>query len=342
MPHLKTTKLPEVWQCLLDRSIRAFKCTTSRELSVFIELVQRSPRAISLVHVLVAYPLCGPMLTRVAQLAASAPQVRVSVLCDSVVGVEAVPHHLGIYIDLNPGMDRTGVFMDSAGDWRSTVLQIARLAGKRLNGLHSYEGHLTECDYEECERGYSLASEAVQLLRAHQMEVHHVITSGSDTFGTALRSPALNQLKADGLRVSISPGICVFHDYKSDLMKPSTRGLLPAAVVCARVVSMPAPGRCTLSAGSKSLDCCSGEPVCWIAGRSPGWTALKPSEEHLPVDVRGGPEPTHGEIVWLITRHICCTINLADKVVLVDGDKVWVTKVAARGHELFLSDNCKL
>ena len=55
-------------------------------------------------------------------------------------------------------------------------------------------------------------------------------------------------------------------------------------------------------------------PVCWIAGRSPGWTALGPSEEHLPVDVTGGPAPVRGEIVWLITRHICCTINLADKV----------------------------
>ena len=63
---------------------------------------------------------------------------------------------------------------------------------------------------------------------------------------------------------------------------------------------------------------------------------MKPSEEHLPVDVSGGPLPVRGEIVWLITRHICCTINLAVKVVLVDGDRVWTTVVAARGHELFL------
>jgi len=200
---------------------------------------------------------------------------------------------------------------------------------------------LTEAQVEECERGFELLCEAVQLLREAATPARHVITSGSDTFGTALRSPALQQLRSEGLRVSVSPGICVFHDYKSDLLKPTTRSLVPAAVVMARVVSIPAPGHCTLSAGSKSLDCASGQPVCWVVGRSPGWSALSPSEEHLPIDVSGGPTPTRGEIVWLVTRHICCTINLADQVLLVDGDSIWPVPVTARGHELAL-DEAKL
>ena len=333
IPHLKTTKIPEVWQCMLDRQIREFKCTTSRELAVFLNLIH--PDTLD-ARVLVAYPVCGPMLKRVSQLAATAPHVRVSVLVDSLGAVDDVPPNLGIYIDLNPGMDRTGLHYDEVGAWRNTVRAIALRAGAQFVGLHSYEGHLTEAKADECERGYNLLCEAVQLLHSQHTQVTHVITSGSDTFGTALRSVALKQLRAEGMRVSVSPGICVFHDYKSDLLKPTTRSLEAAAVVMARVVSMPAPGRCTLSAGSKSLDCASGEPVCWIAGRSPGWTAMKPSEEHLPVDVSGGPLPVRGEIVWLITRHICCTINLAEKVVLVDGDRVWTTVVAARGHELFL------
>ena len=56
-----------------------------------------------------------------------------------------------------------------------------------------------------------------------------------------------------------------------------------------------------------------------------------------------GPVPVRGEIVWLITRHICCTINLADKVVLKDTDgqgrvSYEVVPVTARGHDILQDD----
>jgi D-serine deaminase-like pyridoxal phosphate-dependent protein len=291
--------------------------------------------------VLVAYPVCGPILHRIAELAANHPSVQVSVLCETLEAVAEVPGGLGIYVDLNTGMNRTGVYLDQEGHWKHAVKEMAERAGTRFMGIHSYEGHLQEAQYYEAEEGYKQVAALAHFLLQHQVAVKHVITSGSDTFGLALRSPTLTQLRKT-VPVSVSPGICVFHDFKSDLLKPTTRGLEAAAVVMSRVVSVPCPGRCTLSAGSKSLDCASGEPVCWIAGRSPKWMALKPSEEHLPVDVSGGPAPVRGEIVWLITRHICCTINLAEKVVLLDdGGKMELAPVAARGHELGVEDMCQ-
>ena len=66
-------------------------------------------------------------------------------------------------------------------------------AGERLCGLHSYEGHLREVNTAACERGYALVHDAVMLLKAAQHPIRHVITSGSDTFATALKSPALQR-----------------------------------------------------------------------------------------------------------------------------------------------------
>ena len=89
-------------------------------------------------------------------------------------------------------------------------------------------------------------------------------------------------------------------------------------------------------AGSKSVDCCTGTPVCWVAGKSPEWEVVKFSEEHMTIDVAGGTPPVRGDVCWLITRHICCTINLADQVLLVDDGQVSIAQVAARGHDMFL------
>ena len=58
-PHLKTTKIPQVWQCLLDAGIRNFKCSTTRELDIFCKLLLKNPH-ITDVSILVAYPHCGP------------------------------------------------------------------------------------------------------------------------------------------------------------------------------------------------------------------------------------------------------------------------------------------
>ena len=249
VPHLKTTKIPQVWRCLLDKGLREFKCSTSKEARVFLDLV-KTVDVSEPVHLLVAYPVCGPMLQAVVRLAATAPgNVRMSVLCDTLDAVEEVPAGVGVYIDLNPGMDRTGVHLDENGQWMHNVLSMAATAGNSFRGIHSYEGHLLEEHQDECEWGYQKVSEMVYMLSQHSIDVGHVITSGSDTFANALKSPYLLKIRSQGIRVSASPGICVFHDYRSDLLKPATRNLEAAAVVMARVVSIPAPGKCCLSAG---------------------------------------------------------------------------------------------
>ena len=82
-------------------------------------------------------------------------------------------------------------------------------------------------------------------------------------------------------------------------------GYRPAALVLTRVVSHPAPDRITVDAGHKAVSADAGVPTCAVLGR-PDLKPLKPSEEHLPIEVAAGaPKPAIGEILYLIPRHVC-------------------------------------
>jgi 3-hydroxy-D-aspartate aldolase len=70
----------------------------------------------------------------------------------------------------------------------------------------------------------------------------------------------------------------------------------------------------------------------------PGLMGLRPSEEHLPIEVRSGATPSRGELLYLLPAHVCPTVNNFDKAVLVRGGKVEVVvPVTARGRELFVT-----
>ena len=76
---------------------------------------------------------------------------------------------------------------------------------------------------------------------------------------------------------------------------------------------------CTLDVGSKSIAAEAGDPAAWVLGsRGPGWTPLHCSEEHMPCRVApGAPAPARGDIVYLVPEHVCPTVNLAERAVLV-------------------------
>jgi D-serine deaminase-like pyridoxal phosphate-dependent protein len=107
-------------------------------------------------------------------------------------------------------------------------------------------------------------------------------------------------------------------DLRSD---PAARalGLRQAAFVATRVIARPRPDRITLDAGSKAIAPDRPAPSCAVLGR-PELEPLSPSEEHLPVRVRGGDVPARGEVLWLVPDHVCTTVNLYREAVYVRGD----------------------
>jgi len=326
-PHVKTAKIPEVFRLLARRGVRRFKCATTREAFHLMQAFEEEQ--IRGADVLIAYAHAGPALQRLTMLAERFPETRLSVLAEDPSAAAAVPARLGVFVDVNPGMDRTGIPMSE----RDSIGAVARAAGPRFRGVHFYEGHIRDADGRiRGHRSAGLFEELVTIVRSLQaggLVVEEVVTSGTPTFRAALAFPALRDLAE--ARHRVSPGTVVYHDAASDAFEELD--LEPAAVVLSRVVSHPGPRLVTCDAGSKSLAAEAGDPCAIVPGR-PGLVARRPSEEHLPFDVAAGERPARGEVLSLIPRHVCPTVNLAEEALLVDGGRIVMTvPVAARAHE---------
>jgi D-serine deaminase-like pyridoxal phosphate-dependent protein len=325
-PHVKTAKRAWVMRRLLDHDLRQFKCATTRELEVLCQL--GAP------DVLLAFPVVGANARRVAELAVAHPATRVSVLVESPAQLaqwRGAP--VSIFVDMNPGMDRTGLIADSG-----TVLALARGVrdmGLELAGLHWYDGQMGGVPAAERERvahaGYNQLLQLVGSLEAAGVPVLEVITSGTPAAPHAISYPGF---VGASFAHRISPGTPVYGDLTSLAQLPAAWGYRPAALVLTAVVSRPRPGRVTCDAGHKSVGADAGVPTCAVLGH-PDWEPVRPSEEHLPIDLPPGAEaPEIGAQLYLLPRHICPTINNFDAAAIVSGGRaVRLEAVTARGHE---------
>src|SRR5258706_13534533 len=107
-PHVKTHKSVEVTKLLMQSGFTQFKCATIAEAEMLAEV--KAP------DVLLAYQPVGPKAERLAQLVSQFPKTIFSCLVDNL----ETAHHLNdifhkinqkirVYIDLNIGMDRSGI-----------------------------------------------------------------------------------------------------------------------------------------------------------------------------------------------------------------------------------------
>ncbi len=304
-PHLKTAKLGAVIKILVEAGVTTAKCATTLELLTACES--------GMTDVLVAYPHTGANANRVAEIARNFPKVRVSVLVDASAQIESwrgAP--VSVFLDINPGMDRTGV-------GRTCVDEAARIAGEIdrvglvFRGLHFYDGNSTEADLEErkqrAHERYGQLLQMIDALEERGIGIGEVITSGTPALPCAISYPALWEAN---FRHQVSAGTVVYNDTSSLKQLPGEYGLAPAALVVSRVVSHPKPGIFTCDAGHKSVSVDSGVPNCRIVGH-PEYEAMKPSEEHLPCTVNGGTGlPPIESILYLVPRHVCPTVNNFD------------------------------
>lgn len=318
-PHLKTTKLPQIWQLLLDAGVERFKCATTGEMSALLELAPD-------IDVLLAHHPAPANLARLGELAAARPEARISTLVETVEAVEALPAGVGAFVDVNPGMNRTGIPLED----RERIELVTLACGDRWRGLHCYEGHIRDGSESSRRERTHVTIDRLLAIDAGLGGATELVTSGTPTFLHALAHAPL----VGTLRGTVSPGTVVLHDAISERLPEIARlGLRPAAVVIATVVSRPAADMVTLDAGHKSVSADSGDPCCVILGEE-RLLPLHPSEEHLPVRVLSGPSPGRGERRLLAPEHVCPTVNLARHAVLLDDDAPpVVVDVRSGGHE---------
>src|SRR3974377_1554946 len=134
-PPTQTPQLGFVMRRLVDRGVLNFKCSTSLEL---LESCRSGA-----CDIVVAYPMVGANAHRVRAIAAQYPGVRVSILAENEQQAAAWKDNpISVFIDVNPGMDRTGIDQSRVTD----IIALAQQLGEAFRGLHYYDGQIHTVD----------------------------------------------------------------------------------------------------------------------------------------------------------------------------------------------------
>jgi D-serine deaminase-like pyridoxal phosphate-dependent protein len=317
-PHAKTHKCPQIAKWQLAMGAVGLTVATIGEAEIF-----------DVADVFIAYPLWldEGKQRRLAKLAAGA---RVQVGVDSIENARRiVGTGASVLIEIDSGHHRTGVRPADAGP----LARAAQDLGLTVDGVFTFPGHgmAHAADAAPAEvraaaardQETALAGAAASLREAG---IEPTIVSGGSTPTAGFASPGeINELR---------PGVYVFNDAMQVAL--GSCGIEDVALAAAAtVVSVPAPDRFVLDAGSKVL---GADPNAWSPGYGlvpayPGSKVVQLSEHHAVVQLpEGVTAPQHGDRVAIIPNHVCNAVNLAAELVIVrDGQHVDSWPVAARG-----------
>ena len=244
-PHCKTHKMPAIIDIMQGMGIRMHKCATLAEGEMLA--------ASGADDILIAYQLVGPNVQKLVQLIDKFSQVRFAVLIDHPVvldqlsqAMEAAGQTVGVWLDVDSGMGRTGI---QVGDKAVELYQmICSSPGVRPAGLHWYDGHHRQSDRQEREDAIRAAWLPLIDLRDRLLmqgfSVPGISAAGTGSF------PVLADFGEPNLQ--LTPGTTTLYDIGYMQQFPDLN-LRPAAGVLTRVVSCNRPGFLTLDCGHKSI-----------------------------------------------------------------------------------------
>ncbi|MBM3845086.1 MAG: D-TA family PLP-dependent enzyme [Verrucomicrobia bacterium] len=308
-PHVKTHKLPQIIEMHLRQGIDKFKAATIAESEMAAAAGARD--------VLLAHQPVGPGVERFAELNRRFPKTKFHTIADCAETLQALSkaaQHahviLSVLIDLNVGMNRTGIEPGPAA--ADLYRRLCNTPGLMAGGLHAYDGHLKSTDHEALSRDARSAFDRVlklrEELRAAGLPVPLTASSGTPTFPI---------LAASDPEVEVGAGTTVLWDAGQEAASPDLK-FEHAAVLLTRVISKPLPGRVCLDLGHKSVASEMPQPrVRFLMDAEPVFAMH--SEEHLaldfPLDAAAGLSV--GSVVYAIPKHVCPTVALHNEVYAV-------------------------
>jgi D-serine deaminase-like pyridoxal phosphate-dependent protein len=322
-PHAKTHKSPEVARMQLAAGATGITLAKTSEAEVFASL--------GFDDVFLGYPIFGADKAR--RLLALSDRMRLTVGADSAEGARslgetfhAAGRRLRVRLKIDCGYGRVGVPPERAVE---TARRIAETPGVELVGLftHGGQGYAAKTADEAAraagDEGRAVV-EAAEAVRAAGLPADEVSLGSTPTARASMTSRGATECR---------PGTYVYNDF-SQVQLGSCRLEDCAMTILATVVSVPAPDRAVLDAGSKTLSNDPLHPVPGGHGSVLGTSSrlARLSEEHGVIRVEPGDAFRVGARVRVLPNHACQVSNLHDRLVAVRGGLVegWVT-VAARG-----------
>lgn len=324
-PHAKTHKSKEAALLLMEAGIRKFKCATIAEAEMLA--------AVKAKDVLLAYQPVGPKVDRFVSLIKTYPATRFSCLVDDTTAAESISEkaqaaglQIPVYIDLNTGMNRTGV----APDEKATALyrQGNKLKGIKPVGLHAYDGHIADAGFEtrrkRCDEAYATVENLKKTLVNEGFEEPVIVAGGSPTF----------PIHAGRENVECSPGTFIYWDagYQQNLPE---QGFLPAALVITRIISLPNETTVCTDLGHKSIAAENVLNKRVVFLNAPELQPVGQSEEHLVLQAEKNHPYKVGDVLYGLPYHICPTCALYERALIVeDGNLTTEWKIEARDRKL--------
>ncbi len=302
-PHIKTHKLAPVVRLKLELGIHKFKTATLVETQMVA--------AAGGPDILLAYQPVGPNISLLVELAQRFPHTRLATLVDDLSIAQQLAEAaaranvaLGVYVDLNVGMNRSGIAPD---DQAFDLYQhLTRLPNLEVRGLHAYDGHIRAPEMESRRREWQVVADHVQAFRdrliAAGYPVPTIVAGGSSTSGLWLEVP----------NTEVGAGTAALWDY-GQLQTCPESPLVPAAVLLARVISRPQADLICLDLGHKAVAAEMPQPRVHWFGLEEARPVLQ-SEEHLVLQTPRAADFPPGSLLYGLPYHICPTTALYDEV----------------------------
>jgi len=307
-PHVKTNKSVEAGRLMMAAGIRKFKCATISEAEMLG--IAGAP------DVVLAYQPIGPKVARLVQVIKRYPDTRYACLTDNLKAAEQMAKQFAendleveVYIDLNLGMNRTGIEPGPAAF--KLYLAVFGLRGLNLRGLHAYDGHIRDANLEkrtqQCDAAFESVTELKELIVGHGLPVPVIIAGGTPTFPIHIKRQT----------IECSPGTFVYWDGVYRELCPEQE-FLHAAVLLTRVISLPDATKICIDLGHKSV---ASESELSKRVRFLNALELEPvsqNEEHLVLEAEEGHPYAVGDILYGVPWHICPTVALYERVLTIE------------------------
>jgi D-threonine aldolase len=309
-PHIKTCKSREVAKMMLGAEIKKFKCATISEAEMLASA--------GATDVLLAYQPVGPKANRLASLLQHYPDTKFACLFDNIASaiflgkvMASANKTIHVYIDLNVGMNRTGIPVSHAF---KLYEESRSIDGITVIGLHAYDGHIRDQQYDLRKQKCDDAFDEVESLKK----------SIDTKFGTSIIIVAggtpTYTIHNKRTNIECSPGTFVYWDKGYEQILPEQQYQF-AALVLSRVVSKPADDIICIDLGHKA-----------IASENPltnrvyflNDTTLQPighSEEHMTLKT-SGKHYNVGDVLYGVPHHVCPTVALHERAWVVQDHSV--------------------
>jgi len=326
IPHVKTHKMSAVIKLQMQAGILQFKCATLAEMKLLLDC------GVDLI--LLAHQPTPEKARQFLKWQKEYPHIHCATLVDNLDSLnlfseltKEADENINLWIDINNGMNRTGIIPEKALSLYRAMIRIPRVS---FSGLHVYDGHIRPEDLQDriakCNDDFKPVKELISQIEAAGGVVTHIISGGSPSF-----YPHSLQKKT-----LLSPGTTLLWDlgYKK-IWKESP--FLNAAVLITRLISKPNTNTYCFDLGHKAVASEMPLPRVTILGMENAIHKGQ-SEEHLIVFYDEPNDFKVGDLFYALPYHICPTVAKYNRVYTVeDNMQTGYWDVEARDYQIDLN-----